>query len=93
MMKMTAKKLPLGRPLATPFHSRYTGRRRSASSPEVVAGAALAIVALALLGYLGRRRLFGALAVVAGAVEEAADTVEDAAEDVRDFARARADAE
>jgi hypothetical protein len=47
--------------------------------------------ALLALAYVARRRLFGALAVVADAVEEVADTVEDAAEDVRDTARARAE--
>jgi len=53
----------------------------------LVAAAAAAVIGLA---YVARRRLFGAIAVVAEAVEEVADTVEDAAEDLADAARERA---
>jgi hypothetical protein len=93
VIKMTSKRLPLGRPLATPFHSRYTGRRRTATSPEVVGAAALAIAVLALLGYMERRRLLRGVAALADAVEEIADVVEDAAEDLATAARRRAEAE
>jgi hypothetical protein len=47
---------------------------------------------LAALAFVGRRRVWKGVALVAEAVEEVADTVEDAAEDVRDAARARAEA-
>lgn len=68
-------------------------RDAKASQPARVALVGAGIAALLGLAYVGRRRLFQALAVFADAVEEVADTVEDAAEDVRDFARARADDE
>jgi hypothetical protein len=42
------------------------------------------------LVYVGRRRLWQGVGLVASAVEEVADTVEDAAEDLRDTARERA---
>jgi hypothetical protein len=53
----------------------------------LVAAAAAAVIGLA---YVAQRRVFGAIAVVAEAVEEVADTVEDAAEDLADTARERA---
>jgi hypothetical protein len=56
-------------------------------------GAALSAGLIAVGAYFGRRKLWGAVAVVADAVEEVADTVEDAAEDVRDAARERAEAD
>jgi hypothetical protein len=62
-----------------------------ASQPARVALIGAGIAALLGLAYVGRRRLWQALGLVADAVEEVADTVEDAAEDVRDFARARAE--
>jgi hypothetical protein len=68
-------------------------RQAKASQPARVALVGAGLAALLGLAYVGRRRLFQALAVFADVVEEVADTVEDAAEDVRDFARARADAE
>ena len=52
----------------------------------LVTAAAAAVIGLAYVA----RRLFGAVAVVAEAVEEVADTVEDAAEDLADTARERA---
>jgi hypothetical protein len=66
-------------------------REASASQPARVALIGAGIAALLGLAYVGRRRLWQALGLVADAVEEAADTVEDAAEDVRDYARARAE--
>jgi hypothetical protein len=55
--------------------------------------AAVPVAGLAALAYVGRRRFWQGVAVVADAVEEVADTVEDAAEDVADAARERAGAE
>ena len=53
---------------------------------------AVAVVAgLAALAFFARRRLFGALALAAEAIEEVADTIEDAGEGLGDAARARAD--
>ena len=49
-----------------------------------------AVAGLAALVFFARRRLFGALALAADAIEEVADTIEDAAEDLGDAARARA---
>ncbi|HEV3477954.1 MAG TPA: hypothetical protein VG144_00740 [Gaiellaceae bacterium] len=66
-------------------------RQASASQPARVALIGAGIAALLGLAYIGRRRLWQALGLVADAVEEVADTVEDAAEDVRDYARARSD--
>jgi hypothetical protein len=66
-------------------------KEASASQPARVALLLAGAAALLALAYVGRRRLFQALAVAADAVEEVADTVEDAAEDVRDYARARAE--
>jgi NAD-dependent SIR2 family protein deacetylase len=66
-------------------------RQASASQPARVALIGAGIAALLGLAYIGRRRLWQALGLVADAVEEVADTVEDAAEDVRDYARARTD--
>jgi hypothetical protein len=64
-------------------------RQASSSQPARVALIGAGIAALLALAYLGRRRLWQALGLVADAVEEVADTVEDAAEDVRDYAQAR----
>ena len=63
-----------------------------AEAPRWQQAAALAVpaVAIALLAYAGRRRLFQAAALAAEAVEEVADTVEDFAEDVGEAARAKA---
>jgi hypothetical protein len=66
-------------------------RQASASQPARFALIGAGIAALLGLAYIGRRRLWQALGLVADAVEEVADTVEDAAEDVRDYARARTD--
>jgi hypothetical protein len=65
---------------------------KDVSPVQRAAVVALAVAGLLALTYIGRRRLFQAIAVLADVVEEAADTVEDAAEDVRDFARERAGA-
>jgi hypothetical protein len=70
---------------------RFAGEIKGVSPLARVAVLAVAAVGLAVLGYIGRRRLWQGVAAVAGAVEEVADTVEDAAEDVRDTARARAE--
>ena len=51
------------------------------------------LAGLAALAYVGRRRLWQGVGLVASAVEEVADTVEDAAEDLRDTARERAAAD
>jgi 1-aminocyclopropane-1-carboxylate deaminase/D-cysteine desulfhydrase-like pyridoxal-dependent ACC family enzyme len=61
-------------------------------TPAVVLIAAGAVLAggLVALAYVGRRRLWKAVAVAADAVEEVADTVEDAAEDLAEAAAARA---
>jgi hypothetical protein len=88
---MARRWLPIGRPPDTPFHSRFTGRVRSASPPEFLAGGIVALVVVALIAYAARRRLLQGVAVVAEAVEEIADTVEDAAEDLADAARERAE--
>jgi hypothetical protein len=47
------------------------------------------VAGVAALAYVGRRRVWQGVALLAGAVEEVADTVEDAAEDLRDTARER----
>ena len=54
--------------------------------------ALLAIPAAGVAGlvYVGRRRVWKGVGLVASAVEEVADTVEDAAEDLRDTAFERA---
>jgi hypothetical protein len=53
---------------------------------------AVPVTGLAALAYVGRRRVWQGVALVADAVEEVADTVEDAAEDLADAARERAGA-
>lgn len=93
-MRMTAPKLPLGRPQPSPFYSRAIARRHGrpkVSSPEVVGAAVLALALLAVLAFVARRRLLRGVAAVAETVEEVADTVEDAAEDLAEAARDRAD--
>ncbi len=54
---MARRWLPIGRPPDTPFHSHFTGRVRSASAPEFVAGGIVALVVLTLVAYALRRRL------------------------------------
>jgi hypothetical protein len=55
-----------------------------------VAVVAIPAAGVAGLVYVGRRRVWQGVGLVASAVEEVADTVEDAAEDLRDTARERA---
>jgi hypothetical protein len=55
-----------------------------------VAVVAIPAAGVAGLVYVGRRRLWQGVGLVASAVEDVADTVEDAAEDLRDTARERA---
>jgi hypothetical protein len=56
----------------------------------LLAAAAAPLVVLGVAAYVGRRRVFQGVAVLAKAVEEVADAVEDAAEDLAEAAEARA---
>jgi hypothetical protein len=90
-MKIAKRKLRLGRPAPTPFHSVALARRgRKPTTPELIVAGAAVVAVVGLVSYVIRRRVYKAVAVVAEAVEEVADAVEDAAEDLAEAAEARA---
>jgi hypothetical protein len=70
---------------------QWVAEARELPGVVILGGIVVAAAGLAALAYLGRRRLWQGVAIVADAVEEVADTIEDAAEDVRDAARERAE--
>ena len=72
---------------------RWLGWLEELPAPRRLAVVALPLAGLVALGYVARRRMLQAIAIVAEAVEEVADTVEDAAEDLAEAARERAAAD
>jgi hypothetical protein len=82
--------LPLRRAHSSRFVP-FAARRPQVPSWRLVAAVAVPLAALALVAYVGRRRLFQGIALFADAVEEVADTVEDAAEDLAEAAKERAE--
>jgi hypothetical protein len=94
---VNSTRIPLRRARSSRFRPSLSSlpsipmRRRQRPQWQLVAAAVLPLAALAVVGYVARRRFYLGVALFAKAVEEVADAVEDAAEDLGDAAKARAD--
>ena len=84
-------RVPLNRARSRRIALALPSRRRQQPSWRLIGAAAVPLVALGVVAYVARRRLFQGVAVLAKAVEEVADAVEDTAEDLAEAAQAKAE--